>query len=558
MLRELQIKNIVLIEYLIIDFKSGLSVLTGETGTGKSILLDSLGLILGNRSDFNLIRKDTEFASVTAIFDLPAKHPVFAILNKYNISYDSEIIIRRDLKKEGKSKCIINDTIVTRTVLMEVSDQILEIQGQFEDRGLLNVNTHLSLLDAFAKHDDLINDTKNAYYDVIKYKKLVDDAETKYNKNNENNAWITDSLKQLVSLNPEQDEEESLNLKKTVLVNQDNILNSINECKEIIEKENGLEDLINRLIKNINNINSFGDTGLLNAYETLERSSIEIIEIKNVINNESLKISDDTQSLEVIDDRLHELRSQARKHNCKVKELPKIMQSLNLQLEILSNNEMLSADLNIKYDEAIKHYNITSDILSDSRNNASVILSSKINKELPYLKLENAKIEISIEKLNNGKETIQGKDKVSFLACTNSGMGMNPINKISSGGELSRFLLAIKFVLETSIQNRTIIFDEIDSGIGGSVANAVGIRLAKLGEAYQTIIVTHSPQVTSKGIQHYLIEKNTINNNTQTQVTELFGKDRIEEIARMLSGDTITHEAREAASKLINENSSCH
>ena len=558
MLRELQIKNIVLIEYLIIDFKSGLSVLTGEAGTGKSILLDSLGLILGNRSDFNLIRKDTEFASVTAIFDLPAKHPVFAILNKYNISYDSEIIIRRDLKKEGKSKCIINDTIVTRTVLMEVSDQILEIQGQFEDRGLLNVNTHLSLLDAFAKHDDLINDTKNAYYDVIKYKKLVDDAETKYNKNNENNAWITDSLKQLVSLNPEQDEEESLNLKKTVLVNQDNILNSINECKEIIEKENGLEDLINRLIKNINNINSFGDTGLLNAYETLERSSIEIIEIKNVINNESLKISDDTQSLEVIDDRLHELRSQARKHNCKVKELPKIMQSLNLQLEILSNNEMLSADLNIKYDEAIKHYNITSDILSDSRNNASVILSSKINKELPYLKLENAKIEISIEKLNNGKETIQGKDKVSFLACTNSGMGMNPINKISSGGELSRFLLAIKFVLETSIQNRTIIFDEIDSGIGGSVANAVGIRLAKLGEAYQTIIVTHSPQVTSKGIQHYLIEKNTINNNTQTQVTELFGKDRIEEIARMLSGDTITHEAREAASKLINENSSCH
>ena len=174
------------------------------------------------------------------------------------------------------------------------------------------------------------------------------------------------------------------------------------------------------------------------------------------------------------------------------------------------------------------------------------------------MKLENAKIEIFIENLTDEKRSIQGKDKVIFLACTNSGMDMNPINKIVSGGELSRFLLAIKFVLETSIQNRTIIFDEIDSGIGGSVANAVGVRLAKLGQAYQTLIVTHSPQVTSKGIQHYLIEKNTINNITKTKVTQLFGKDRIEEIARMLSGDTITNEAREAASKLIDENLSCH
>ena len=199
-----------------------------------------------------------------------------------------------------------------------------------------------------------------------------------------------------------------------------------------------------------------------------------------------------------------------------------------------------------------------SNILSKSRNDAAIILSNSINKELPHLKLENATIEISVENLTDDKRSIQGKDKVVFLACTNSGMDMNPINKIVSGGELSRFLLAIKFVLETSIQNRTIIFDEIDSGIGGSVANAVGVRLAKLGQAYQTIIVTHSPQVTSKGIQHYLIEKNTINNITQTKVTQLFGKDRIEEIARMLSGDKITNEAREAASKLINENFSCH
>ena len=558
MLRELKIKNIVLIEHLNIVFKSGLSVLTGETGTGKSILLDSLGLILGNRSDFSLIRKHAEFASVTGVFDIPVNHPVKTILDKYNIVNDAEIIIRRELKKEGKSKCIINDTLVTRNTLIEVTDQIIEIQGQFEDRGLLNVSSHLSLLDSFAKHEDLITDTKNAYNNVIKYKKLIDEAEIEYNRNNTNSSWIKDSLEQLNSLNPEQHEEESLSLKKTTLVNQDKILSSINNCKKIIEREDGLEDLLNQLVKNIDSISSYGDTSLLDAAEVVNRSSIEINEIKNMINNESLKISEDNQSLEMIDDRLYELRSQARKHNCKVEELPIIIQSLNLELETLSNNEKLSVELKRKYNDSINEYNKSSDILSLSRKKAAVILSSKINKELPHLKLENAKIEIFIENFTDGKRSIQGNDKVIFLACTNSGMDMNPINKIVSGGELSRFLLAIKFVLETSIQNRTIIFDEIDSGIGGSVANAVGVRLAKLGQAYQTIIVTHSPQVTSKGIQHYLIEKNIINNITQTKVTQLFGKDRIEEIARMLSGDTITNEAREAASRLIDENLSCH
>ena len=193
-------------------------------------------------------------------------------------------------------------------------------------------------------------------------------------------------------------------------------------------------------------------------------------------------------------------------------------------------------------------------LLSQSRVKSAVILSSKINNELPYLKLENAKLEILIEKLNDDEFTINGMDKITFLANTNSGMGMLPINKIASGGELSRFLLAIKVVIETGVQNRTIIFDEIDSGIGGAVANAVGIRLAKLGKAYQTIIVTHSPQVTSKGLHHYLIEKNTVNNITYSKITELFGNDRIEEIARMLSGDTVTVEAREAASKLLSDN----
>ena len=225
-------------------------------------------------------------------------------------------------------------------------------------------------------------------------------------------------------------------------------------------------------------------------------------------------------------------------------------------LNEIDNNKSIINNLQQKYQEAKLQYNNASNLLSESRKKAATILSKEINKELPYLKLENAKFNIEVNNLDKDKFSNQGIDKITFTACTNVGMSMQPINKIASGGELSRFLLAIKCVLETNIHNRTLLFDEIDSGIGGSVANAVGIRLAKLGKAYQTIIITHSPQVSSKGDQHYLIEKNTIDGVTYSRVSELLGKDRIEEIARMLSGNIVTPEARDAAYQLINNSSS--
>ena len=292
----------------------------------------------------------------------------------------------------------------------------------------------------------------------------------------------------------------------------------------------------------------------MEALDIIKRASTEIEEFKIIINKENLEINQDSENLETIEDRLHELRTQARKHNCNVDQLLEIKESLILKLNRIDNNKSFINNLKDKYQDIIIKYKLVCDLLSKSRLKSAIILSKEINNELPYLKLENAKFEIQVEKLDDDEFTVNGMDKITFLATTNSGMGRLPINKIASGGELSRFLLAIKVVIETGIQNRTIIFDEIDSGIGGAVANAVGIRLAKLGTAYQTIIVTHSPQVTSKGHHHYLIEKNIINNITYSKVTELYRKDRVEEIARMLSGDTVTIEAREAASKLLNDN----
>ena len=554
MLRELIIKNIVLIETLTIDFKSGLSVLTGETGTGKSILLDSLGLILGNRVDYSLIRKDTDQASVTGIFDISANHSVIETLTKYNINYDSELIIRREIKKDGKSKCIINDTLITRNALEEVADHIIEVQGQFEDRGLLNTKTHLSLLDAFARHDELITEIKNIFQEMINLKKKIQEVENNYEKNIEDEKWIKDSLDIINQLNLELGEEEELNKKRKILINHEKIVLVINESKEIIEKEQGLEDLTNHIFKILDKIQSVASNNLVEALDIIKRASTEIEELKIIISKENLEINQSSENLETIDDRLHELRTQARKHNCNVDQLLEIKESLILKLNKIGNNEAFINNLKVKYQDLIIKYRLVCGLLSKSRLKSAIILSKEINNELPYLKLENAKFEIQVEKLDNDEFTVNGMDKITFLATTNSGMGIRPINKIASGGELSRFLLAIKVVIETGIQNRTIIFDEIDSGIGGAVANAVGIRLAKLGKAYQTIIVTHSPQVTSKGHHHYLIEKNIINNITYSKVTELYRKDRVEEIARMLSGDTVTIEAREAASKLLNDN----
>ena len=551
MLRELLVKNIVLIESLNINFKHGLSVFTGETGAGKSILLDSIGLILGNRVDFSLIRNDENEASVTAIFDINDLHPVIKILEKYNVNYDNELIIRREIKNDGKSKCLINDILITRNALIEITDNLIEVQGQFEDRGLLNSKTHLSLLDAFADHNNLLIKTKENYLAMINLIKLIKEAEFIATKDNEDNDWIKASFDQLVLLDPKLGEEAELDKNKKNLNNRTKIDTAMGQSKNIIEQENGLEDLINQTIKTLETLRTFENDNIKLAIEIVNGTKADIEELKNIINGESLELNQNEQNIEFIEDRLNELRIEARKHNCKVDDLIKVRNKLKVSLDQIKVNNYKIDELKIKYEDAKKQFISASTLLSESRKKSSIILTKKINDELPQLKLENASLSINIDKILIEDATVLGVDKVAFLASTNSNNSMLPINKVASGGELSRFLLAIKVVLESVIHNRTIIFDEIDSGIGGSVANAVGTRLAKLGETYQTMVVTHSPQVTSKGHYHYLVQKNSQNDKISTSIIELNQDEKLEEIARMLSGNTITNEAREAAYKLL-------
>jgi len=551
MLNELIVKNIVLIKNLSIDLKPGLSVLTGETGAGKSILLDSIGLILGNRVDFTLIRKGTSEACVIGIFKIEENHPVISSLDKYGISFNSELIIRREIKIDGKSKCFVNDTLVTRNALIEIADFLIEVQGQFEDRGLLNANTHLLLLDSFANHNNLIENTKKSYECMRILKESIKETEINVKKINEDNNWIKESLDELVILDPKFGEEDELDKNKKFLINHEKIFNAIGQSKEIIEQENGLEDLNNQINKIIDSIKIYDRRNINEALEKINIIKVEIEDLKNIIKSENLEMNENDQNLEVIEDRLHSLRSHARKHDCKVNDLIEVKKDLVSKLEKISNEKEGLEDLYKEYQNAIDTFVSKSTLLSNNRKKYAEILTNKINLELPHLKLENANIEIKFEELNIENASNTGIDKVIFLATTNYGADMLPINKIASGGELSRFLLAVKVVLESVIHNRTIIFDEIDSGIGGATANAVGSRLAKLGKKYQTLVVTHSPQVTSKGHHHYIVQKDTTNSITTTNVSKLNENQRVEEVARMVSGNIITAEAREAASKLL-------
>ena len=551
MLKELTIKNIVLIKYLNIEFNKGLSVLTGETGTGKSILLDSLGLILGNRVDYSLIRKDENEGSVAALFQININHAVVEILNKYNIEFENELLIRRHINSNGKSKCFVNDILITRNSLAEITDCLIELQGQFEDRGLLNTKSHMYLLDIYSKHNHLLENTKKCYDKMVKLQQAIEEAKICEKVINDDNKWIKDSFEQLQLLDPKLGEEDKLSQTKLFLNNREKVFISINQAKTIIEDEQGIEDLVNKLIKTFDKVKSLDRFNINQAINIINKIKVEVEELKSIVNIEDSEISEDTQNVEFVEDRLHELKSHARKHNCNIDDLIRVRNELKIKIDETDNNKFRLDKLIKEYEDVKIDFISNSKLLSDSRRKSGIDLSTKINEELPHLKLENANFEVKLEETNFENASENGLDKITFFASTNIGADALPINKIASGGELSRFLLAIKVVLETVIQKRTIIFDEIDSGIGGAAANAVGVRLAKLGNNYQTMVVTHSPQVTSKGHYHYLVQKNINEDETTTNVTQLDETQRIEEIARMVSGRMITNEAREAASKLL-------
>lgn len=544
MLASLTIKNVVLIDQLTIDFHEGLCALTGETGAGKSILLDSLGLVLGSRADFKMVRHNADQASVSACFDLPDNHPVNGFLKDQDVSLEDSLILRRSLTKEGRSRAYINDQPVSVSLLKKVGDFLVEVHGQFDTQSLLDPQTHIHILDEYAGNKTDLSDL-NAYWTKWKQKKEeLEFVREKITKARDDEDYLRSSLEDLDALSPQQGEEEKLSQIRERLMRREQILEGIQNA------ETGLGEIENTsgvVWRSLEKIGSDGKQAML----AMERMNTEMQEVMSSLQNLLSDLQSAEYSLQEIDDRLFSLKAQARKHNCTIDQLSAKREEIAMALNSIENQDGVLADLIKEVEKNKNNYEEQAKKISQKRKKYGEELATFVMCELTPLKLDKANFDLSIETLPEENWGRSGIDKVQFLVATNPGSALGRLNKIASGGEMARFMLALKVVLAEVGTVGTLVFDEVDSGVGGATATAVGERLSKLAKNRQVLVVTHSPQVAATADYHWIVSKSGADTVT-TKIFPVFDKpQRKEEIARMISGSEITEEARAAAGKLL-------
>ena len=552
MLTKLIIKDIVLIKDLNLNFYEGFTVLTGETGTGKSILIDSLGLILGNRANFNLIRKGQKKGSITAIFHNSDGENIISYLNEINIDISDQFIIRREIHSNGKSFSFINDIPISISSLKRIVSNFIEIQGQFDNHTLLIEKNHIDLLDKYSVNFELKEKVFDYWENYKSNKKKLSDLITLNEKNKSDSDYLEFSLNEFREINPQGNEENELLAKRKALINRDKFVETFNEAKNIIDSENGLDTTFKNLMRLFSKLENYNNKTVDQIAKLLHENYITLEEISLLINRSEFLYANKDDNLDAIDERLYKLRNLSKKHNCNIDTLPQKQIEIEDKLYSIRDFSLKLDDQKKITTKAYDDYLELADKLSKNRIDASQRLIKEVNNELPALKLENAKFSIIISPLQDTLFSSNGIDDVKFYAQTNKDTKLGKISEIASGGELSRFLLIMKLVIEKDNTIKTLIFDEVDSGVGGATASAIGSKLLKIGNNQQTIVVTHSPQVASKGNHHVVIKKNIIENETITETFELNHQEKIEEIARMISDDNISDEARNAAVKLMN------
>ena len=553
MLYSLTVSNILLIQQMTLQLAPGLTVLTGETGAGKSILLDALGLALGSRADFGLIRQGHDQAHVSASFTLPANHPAWRLVEDAGIIPEDQMILRRRLQSDGKSTASINDISISIGLLRKVGDLLVEIQGQFEGRGLLDASTHLTLLDRAAGHQDLLASTKESWQEWDAAQSTLASAEQALQTEKVEEDWLRDALDALDQLAPQTGEEDNLNGKRTMLANIAKIGEGLSMAEDAIFNEMGAQANLSRAIAILEKVVPLAGNQLDLALSALLRANVELDEACSAISAAGDALEADPNELEQLDDRLYELRQQARKHGCNPDELPSIHQDLATRLAAIEDS---SGALGRLRESALKwqhHYLEMASQLDASRRQAAASLDAAVQGELPPLKLDGAQFITAIKPLAERQWGPRGTTAVRFEASTNKGTDAGPIDRVASGGELARFLLALKVCLEENSHPRSLIFDEVDSGVGGAVAAAVGDRLSRLGASTQTLVITHSPQVAARANQHLRIMKTDTDEGVVSATHTLNNDERNEEIARMLAGENITAEARAAAAVLLGD-----
>lgn len=545
MLVSLTIKNVVLIESLTIEFCKGFCALTGETGAGKSILLDSLGLALGARSESGLVRKGAEQAQVIAEFAVSGSHPVHGVLREAEIAAveNEPVLLKRIVGADGRSRAFINDQPVSAGILRLAGDMLVEIHGQFDTHGLLDAKTHRALLDDYAAIDASV--VSNAWKTWQAAERTLKAETEKMEQARRDEDYLRQAVEDLDGLSPEEGEEENLSSLRSRLMQREKILEGLSTSYHQIGEAEALLGTAWRALEKA----SPEETAPLR--EGLDRAGAELQEVLSSIQALSSDLEHSEYSLEEIDDRLFALRGQARKHHCTVDELPHIRNELAAQLDAIEQQDNILSDLIRQVEKARQDYVEKAKTVSVSRKEAAEKLDRLVAEELPPLKLDKAAFVTQLELLDEREWGAYGFDRVCFLVATNPGSAPGALNKIASGGEMARFMLALKVVMAEVGSAGTLVFDEVDSGIGGSTAAAVGQRLARLAGNSQILVVTHSPQVAARATSHWIVSKDH-QDGVRTHIIPLQDlPERREEIARMLAGAEITEEARAAAQKLL-------
>ncbi len=547
MLTGLSIRDVVLIESLDLEFASGLGVLTGETGAGKSILLDALGLALGMRADSGLVREGQGQAVVSVSFELPLGHAASALLAENGLESEpgEPLVLRRIVKADGGSRAFANDQSVSAGLLRELGGLLVEIHGQHDDRGLLNPRGHRALLDTYGRID--ADEAAAAWERLRALEDRLATARAASEAAERDREWLSHSAEELKRLNPEPGEEQKLADIRAAMQSGARLGEELEALNQMLQGSEGGLAQLRQAARRLDRIAA--EHALLGqALSALDRAVIEAAEAEDALEKASEALAFDPARLDEAETRLFDIRAAARKHRVEPDALPALLDELETKLGDIDAGEERIAALEAELAEARRDYDRAAAALTAARQSAAERLDAAVAAELAPLKLDMARFRTAI---GEAEASAAGRDRVEFEVSTNPGAPFGPLVRIASGGELSRFILALKVALAEQGGATTMIFDEVDRGVGGAVASAIGERLHRLAEDGQVLVVTHSPQVAARGRRHLLIEKSHDGLVTRTSVHALDAAKRREEIARMLSGAQVTDEARAQAVRLL-------
>jgi DNA repair protein RecN (Recombination protein N) len=552
MLARLAIRDIVLIDQLDLEFAAGLSILTGETGAGKSILLDALSLALGARGDGALVRQGQAQGQVTAVFDLAKDHPALALARERNIETDGELILRRVQMADGRTRAFVNDQPVSAQMIRAISSGLVEIHGQHDERALLDASTHRALVDAYGALEAMVQSTRGAFEALKAVEAELSRETARLEAARADADFAAHAHQELSKLAVKPGEEEALAERRSQMMQAEKVSADIREAHESLSGEASATPLLAAAARRLERRLSQAPALIEPCVKALDEALQALDGAVSAI-EAALRAADfDPHELERAEERLFALRGMARKYSAPVSGLAALAEKYAADLAALDAGQARLAALGEASRTARREYEVAAAALSKARGSSARELEKAVNGELAPLKLERARFIVEIAS-DAGLVSVDGIDRIEFCVQTNPGSRAGPLMKVASGGELARFMLALKVALADRGSAPTLVFDEIDTGVGGAVADAIGQRLARLATQAQVLAVTHAPQVAARSTSHFRIAKGDVGRGERvaTRVLALDASGRREEIARMLAGATITEEARAAATRLI-------